>query len=288
MAENYSSAIDPRCNPLGTAIVDLSNCCLNLPKVCSIRIMLKKFLARVGIGSAQVDTTLGNASLIPGEILEGEVHILGGDIAQEVDDIYLKVATVYQREVDGSTVQEECVLVNYHLLEQFQIQAKQETIVPFSFQLPYETPLTLGKEPVYVRTGLDIKVAIDPGDCDWLEVRPHPLMKAVFQALEELGFHLHRATCQHSHHFNDVFPFVQELEFRPTGLYRDRIDELGVIFRLHSDELEVFVEIDRRTQGLGGFFADALDLDERYVRFCVTPADRSVITARLTEILETT
>jgi sporulation-control protein len=248
--------------------------------------MLKRLLARVGIGSAQVDTTLGNASLIPGELLEGEVHIVGGDIAQEVDDIYLKVATVYQREVDDSTIQEECVLVNYHLLERFQIQSKQEMLVPFSFQLPYETPLTLGQHPVYIRTGLDIKIAIDPGDCDSLEVRPHPLMQAVLQGLKELGFNLYRTTCQYTRHFNGSFPFVQELEFRPTGLYRDRIDELGVIFRLHPDELEVFVEIDRRTRGLGGFFADALDLDERYVQFCVTPADRSEVAARLAAILD--
>jgi sporulation-control protein len=248
--------------------------------------MLKKLLARVGVGSAQVDTTLGNASLIPGELLEGEVHILGGDIVQEVDDIYLKVATTYQRAIDDSTVQEECVLVNYHLLERFQIQPKQEMSIPFSFQLPYETPLTLGNHPVYIRTGLDIKIAIDPGDCDSLEIRPHPLMQAVFQALKELGFNLHRSTCQHAHHFNGPFPFVQELEFRPTGQYRDRIDELEVIFRLHPDALEVLVEIDKRTRGLGGLLADAFDLDERYVRFDVTPSDRTEVMARLTEILD--
>jgi sporulation-control protein len=248
--------------------------------------VLRKLLASVGIGAAQVDTTLHNASLIPGEILEGEVHVLGGDVEQDIDDIYLKVTTQYRREVDDSSVWEECVLVNYHLLDRFQIQSKQEMTLPFSFQLPYETPLTLSKHPVYVRTGLDIKIAIDPEDCDLLEVRPHPLMQAVFQALEELGFHLHAATCQHAPYFGGRYPFVQELTFHPTGIYRDRFDELEVIFNLQSDALTVLLEIDKRTHGLGGFLSDAFDLDERYVHFDVTPSDRTEIAPRLTEILD--
>jgi sporulation-control protein len=247
--------------------------------------MFKQLLARVGIGSAQVETTLDNTSPIPGEILEGNVQIRGGEIAQDIEDIYLKVTTLYQRESGDSTVEEECVLVNHRLLERFQIQPEQEITIPFSLQLPYETPLALGKQLVYLQTGLDIQIAIDPGDRDRLDVQPHPLMQSVFQALEELGFNLHQAICQHSLHFGGTFPFVQELEFRPTGMYRNLLDELEVIFQLHSNRLEVLLEIDRRGRGLGGFLADAFDLDERYVRFSVTPADTD-LAARIAAILD--
>lgn len=106
--------------------------------------MFKKFLASVGIGAAKVDTRLFNDSVVPGDLLEGEVHIIGGDVAQNIDDIYLKLATEYKRETEDSTYHEECVMVNYRLLERLSIQPKEEFVVPFSLQLPYEMPLSLG------------------------------------------------------------------------------------------------------------------------------------------------
>lgn len=235
--------------------------------------MFKKLLASVGIGAAQVDTRLYNDSLVPGEMLEGEVHIVGGDVAQDIDDIYLKVATEYEREVDDSTVREECVLVNYRLLERFKIQARQETVIPFALQLPYETPLSFGHQPVYVRTGLDIKTAINPRDRDEIQVRPHPLMEGVLAAVENLGFHLHQVDCEYTHHFGRAYPFVQEFEFRPTGHYRGHLDELEVIFFLNPDELEVLLQIDKRARGFHGWLDEAFDLDERYVRFYVKESD---------------
>jgi sporulation-control protein len=35
--------------------------------------------------------------------------------------------------------------------------------------------------------------------------------------------------------------------------------------------LDVFLEIDKRARGFGGFLAEAFDMDERYMRFQVTP-----------------
>ncbi len=81
--------------------------------------IFKKLLASVGIGAAKVDTRLYDELVIPGEMLNGEVYITGGDVSQEIDDIYLSVATQYKREVDDSTVTEECVLIKYNLSERF-------------------------------------------------------------------------------------------------------------------------------------------------------------------------
>ncbi len=235
--------------------------------------MFKKILASVGIGAAKVDTRVFNPSVVPGDVLEGEVYIAGGDVAQDIDDIYLKLATEYKREVDDSTVYEECVLVNYRLLERLTIQPKEEMVVPFSLELPYEMPLTLGRTPVYIRTGLDIKTAINPRDRDALEVRPHPLMQRVLEAMERLGFHLHKVDCEYTHHFGGHYPFVQEFEFKPTGNYRNYLDELEVIFRLNPDELEVLLEIDKKARGFAGWLDEAFDLDERYARFYLAQSD---------------
>lgn len=233
--------------------------------------LFKKLLAKVGIGAATVDTRLYNDALVPGEMLEGEVYITGGDVSQEIDDIYLYVATQYKQEVGDSTITEECVLLKYCLSEHFTLQPKEEKVIPFSLPLPEETPLTVGKQPVYLRTGLDISTAFDPEDTDYIQVHPHPLMQAVLDAIKNLGFQRYKVECEYNPHFGGTYPFVQEFEFRPIDKYKGYLDELEIIFSLHSDELEVFLEIDKRARGFGGFLQEAFDMDERYVRFQVTP-----------------
>ncbi|BCL39466.1 sporulation protein [Nostoc sp. MS1] len=235
--------------------------------------MFKNLLASVGIGAAKVDTKLFTNSVVPGETLEGEVYIRGGDVAQNIDDIYIKLATEYERETEDSTVTEECVLINYRLSERLSIEPKEEVVIPFSLVLPHEMPLTLGRTPVYIRTGLEIKSAINPRDRDYLEVRPHPLMQRVLQAVENLGFHLYKVDCEYTHHFSGTYPFVQEFEFRPNGKYRNTLDELEIIFLLKPDYLEVLLELDKRARGWKGLLEEVFDVDERYARLMVKQSD---------------
>lgn len=233
--------------------------------------VFKKLLASIGIGAAKVDTRLDDDSLRPGEMLNGEVHITGGDVSQQIDDIYLYVATQYKQEVNDSTVTKECVLVKYRLSKGFNLQPKQAKVIPFSFQLPSETPLTVRHQPVYLRTGLDISTAIDPKDTDYIQVQPPPLMQRVLDVLEHLGFQLYKVDCEYHPHSGSRYPFVQEFEFRPVGKYQSHLDELEVIFSLNSNGLEVFLELDKRARGFGSFLSEAFDMDERYVRLQVTP-----------------
>lgn len=247
-----------------------------------IRIMFKKFLARVGIGAATVDTRLSVASLVPGEMLHGEVHITGGESDQEIDDIYLYVETEYKREYEDTTTTETCELVKYCLSERFDLHPQETKVIPFSFPLPYETPLTLGHQPVYVRTGLDISMAVDPKDTDYIEVRPHPLMQLVLEACQNLGFQLRKVDCEYNPYLGGNIPFVQEFEFRPIGQYQGQLDELEIVFSLQSDDLlDVFLEIDKRARGFGGFLQEAFDMDERYARVQISS---DYLTAPLTDI----
>jgi sporulation-control protein len=235
--------------------------------------MFKKLLASVGIGSAQVDARLEKDSLLPGEMVRGEVHLTGGDVAQEIDEIYMYVVTHYEREAKDTKVKEECILVKHRLSERFTLEPKESKVLPFSFQLPYETPLTMGRQPVYLRTGLDIKNAIDPGDSDFIEVRPHPLMNKVLDAITHLGFQLFKVDCEYNRYLGRSYPFVQEFEFRPTGKYRSRLEELEAIFFMREGELEVLLQLDKRARGFLGALEEAFNLDERYVRFRLTDAD---------------
>lgn len=252
--------------------------------------MFKKLLARVGIGAATVDTRLREDSLVPGETMSGEVHISGGDVSQEIDDIYLYVATEYKREVEDTTITEECILVKYRLSERFDLQPHEEKVIPFSLSLPNETPLTIGHQPVYLRTGLDISTSLDPKDTDYIEVRPHPLMELVLNALESLGFQLRKVDCEYNPRLVGQYPFVQEFEFRPIGNYQSYLDELEVIFALDSEEATVYLEIDKRARDFGGLLSEAFDMDEHYIRFLVTTADLESpleeVAARVDRILQ--
>ncbi|MCP2730441.1 sporulation protein [Limnofasciculus baicalensis] len=233
--------------------------------------MFKKLLAKVGIGAATVDTRLNQDSFIPGEIIDGEVYITGGDVEQDIKEIHLYIATQYKREVDDTTVTETCELVKYCLCDTFTIAAQETKAISFSIQLPYQTPLTVKNQPVYLRTGLDVALAIDPKDIDYIHVSPHPLMDLVINNIKNIGFQLHEVDCQYNPRLGGNYPFVQEFEFRPTGKYRGKLDELEVIFSLNADELKVNLEIDKRARGLGGFIAEAFDADEKRVHLIVTP-----------------
>ena len=166
---------------------------------------------------------------------------------------------------------ETCELVKYCLSDSFTVAAKETQVIRFSIQLPYQTPLTVKNQPVYLRTGLDVSLAIDPKDIDYIHVCPHPLMELVINVIQNIGFQLHEVDCQYNPKLGGNYPFVQEFEFRSTGKYRGKLDELELIFSLNADELNIILEIDKRARGLGGFIAEAFDMDEKRVHFTVTP-----------------
>ncbi|WP_421617648.1 sporulation protein [Brevibacillus sp. TJ4] len=248
--------------------------------------LFKKMLASVGIGSAQVDARMEEDSFVPGDLVKGEVHITGGDVAQDIDEIYMYVITHYEREHQDKKVKEECTLLKYRLSERISLAPKEHVVLPFSFTLPYETPLTMGRQPVYLRTGLDIKNALDPGDSDFIEVRPHPLMSKVLDAIQSIGFQLYKVDCEHNRRLGRVYPFVQEFEFRPVGPLRSRIEELEAIFFLGADGLEILLEVDKRARGFLGVLEEAFNLDERYVRFRLDNADLSRSTSEIAHHIE--
>lgn len=251
-----------------------------------------KLLARVGIGSASIDTQLNKDTFVPGETIEGEVAIQGGKVSQEFENLYLYIATEYKREVENSegeetTVWDKYVLTEHHLVDSFSLDPHEERNLPFSCQLPYETPITVGEQPVYVRTGLDISFALDPKDKDYIQVNPHPAIAQVLQALEHLEFHLHKAECEASSAFKGRVPFVQEFEFRAGGSYQDFLDELEVAFLLSDGEqLDILMEIDRKARGLKGFLAEMTDTDESKIHICLTPEEWNLDASELAALLE--
>lgn len=247
--------------------------------------MFKKLLSSIGIGGATVDTRLHADTFVPGGEVSGETHITGGGDAQEFNRIYLYVSTRYKH--DDST--HEYTLAEYEIAGRTDVGAGESQAIPFSFVLPYTTPLSMGRHGVQVRTGLDVSGAIDPSDADEIQVAPHPLQQAVLDAAQSLGFQLRQAENEYDPRKGTPLPFVQQLEFRPHGRYAGHVEEIELIFKLASDDdLEVLVELDRRARNLGGLLESALEMNERMGRLHVTRADveRGAVEGMLARLID--
>lgn len=249
-----------------------------------------KMFASVGIGAAKVDTILINDRLIAGDEVSGKVSIQGGKIDQDIDEIYLKVMTSYEREKDDKKIHEECVIGKFRLTEKFTIHANEKKEIPFSFYLPIDTPVSYGRTRVWVETGLDIKNAVDPSDRDYIDVHPSQLMSKFLNAVADLGFRLREVDCEAApYNLKRRLPFVQEFEFVATkGEFRGHLDELEVVFLETSENrIDVLLQVDRRPRGLGGIFSEMLNLDETNLRLTFTTEDSSILKEKIQQILRT-
>lgn len=247
-----------------------------------------KVLASVGIGSAKVDTKLEKDSAVPGEALRGVVEITGGSTEQKIDDIYLSLNTTYIKESDDKKYTVSGLIDRFRLAQSFTLAANERKEIPFTFNLPADTPLSLGKTKIWVTTGLDIKNAVDPADKDYIRVAAAPLMDSVLNAVSSMGFRLREAECEQApHRLLRRLPFIQEFEFVPvSGPFRGKLDELEVVFfPLSNGETEVMMQVDRKARGIGGFLAEALEMDETFVRFTVTNADIPYMQQKLQSVI---
>lgn len=251
--------------------------------------LINRVFASVGVGSAKVDTKLENDKIVAGDTINGVVEVKGGSVEQQIDDIYLTLMTSYIREYDDKKVEDEAVIGKYRLTKSFTIKPNETKEVPFSFELPLDVPVTLGRTKVWVQTGLDIKKAIDPSDRDYIEVYPYALMNSVLNAITDLGFRLREVECEQApKNIKRRLPFVQEFEFVPTkGEFSGKLDELEVIFLASFERhLEMYFQVDRKANGLGGLLAEALDLDEKMVRLSVSKNDGPVLKQKIRDLIQ--
>jgi sporulation-control protein len=173
------------------------------------------------------------------------------------------------------------------LTESFTIAANEDKVVPFQMKIPYEAPATLGRTRLWIQTGLDIKMAIDPQDKDFLEIQPHPLVTGFIDAAQRLGFQLRQVDCEKTpSYFKNGLPFVQEFEFKPiTGEFARKLDELEAVFQLTENEARVLLQVDRRARGFSSFLAESLNMDESFVKFSFKQSDLSTLDRTLGDMI---
>jgi sporulation-control protein len=241
---------------------------------------LGRLLSSISVGAATVDTRLERDELAPGEEVRGVVEVMGGDSEQGVNGIRLEVQTHYKRKSGDSTVTETGTIERFPVSGYRTIEANsREEIpfsfrrgeIPFSFRLPYDTPLTLGRTSVWIRTALDVRMALDPSDSDLVTVRPNAAMRSVLDSMQSLGFRMREAENEElPHRLRRRLPFGQKLEFVATsGESRGRFDEVELIMFPSEGSVDLVLQIDRRARDLGSFLSEAIGADESYASLTI-------------------
>ncbi|MFG2836913.1 sporulation protein [Streptomyces zaomyceticus] len=229
--------------------------------------VFKRLLGSLGVGGPSVDTVLDPGAVTPGGVLSGQVHLKGGNADFTIEHITLElVARVEAEHHDGES--EGVVVFHQHVVGgNFRLAEGEQHSVPFSFPLPWETPITelygqgLGIV-LGVRTELGVAGAKDKGDMDPLPVRPLPAQEAILEALGQLGFGFKSADLElgHIRGTSQQLPFYQEIELAPSPQYAHQINEIEVTFLAGPAGLEVILEADKR----GGFFSEGHDTVTRF------------------------
>ncbi|MBN8190628.1 sporulation protein [Bacillus sp. NTK074B] len=248
-----------------------------------------KVFASIGIGAATVDTKLEKSSYEAGEKVNGVVEITGGSTEQSIDAIYLTLFATYIRESDDKKYTDYAPIEKVQISHPFTVLENEKREFPFTFVLPFETPITYGNTRVWVATGVDIKNAVDPKDKDYIEIVPNSLTEAILTAVQDLGFRIRKVECEEApRRYRGRYPFIQEFEFVPVnGPYQRILDEIEVMF-LHQteDQVELLLEVDRRARGLSGFLAEALEMDESMVKMTINASDISQLASKLQHAID--
>ncbi|GIM89420.1 sporulation protein [Paractinoplanes toevensis] len=232
--------------------------------------VFKKMMRAFGVGGPSVDTVLANPNTRPGLALDGQVRIAGGDHDVTVEQIVLGLVTRVEHEHgDG--------FVEFHRLPvsgAFQLRAGEQRDLPFSFPVPWETPIThvygnrLRGMTMGLRTELAVAKAVDKGDLDEVAVHPLPAQERILDAFARQGFRFAKADLEHGgiYGVRQQLPFYQEIEFYPPAHFAGGINEVEVTFIADPDGVEVILEFDKR----GGFLTQGHDA---YGRFRVSHAE---------------
>lgn len=202
--------------------------------------MLKKFMAKLGVGSAKVDLVLKKQEVSLGEVMEGEFRVEGGTVEQKINHIGVDLNLMIRvKNQDFSKI-----ISSIPVSSSFTIQPNEKKTIPFTYQLPVNLPLSRGGISYHFATRLDIAAGVDNLDHDPILVLPPQRFMNILHALEALGFR----EKMDSGKFNG---YSQEFEFFPTAVFRDRVKELEFEAAIEEHGIRLLLELDMATLPFG-------------------------------------
>ncbi len=242
--------------------------------------------ATLGAGTAGVDAVLDTPTTTPGGTVTGTVHLTGGQVAQEVDEIRVSLQATVEVESGDSEWREDVTFGTTPIAGAGRIEPGTKAAIPFSLPVPWQCPFTavdgwtLRGVRIGLRTTVDIAGAVDPGDLDPVTVVPLPVQHTVLRALGGLGFAFRGADVEKGRLAGSELPFYQEVEFAPPASLRGRVNELEVTFLAGPHGVEVVLEVDRR----GGLLTEGRDVGGR-LQLSHSDTDVSAVAAQLDAVV---
>ena len=222
--------------------------------------MFKKILASVGIGAAKVDTVLETEHLQPGQKFNAVIVIKGGDVDQDISGLDLALMTRVKVEGEDGEYFTNHVIEKWRITDIGMIAAGAEKHIPFEARLHSETPITeinagYHQSHVWLETGLDIDLALDPTDRDALHIYPNDAVSTLMEAMDRLGFSLVKADVEKGYlkapTFQSHSGCYQELEYRPNSRSLFGLQEIELSFVPEAHKTHVLIELDRAFRGDG-------------------------------------
>jgi len=231
-------------------------------------VVFKRMMQAMGVGGPSVETVLANPNCRPGGFLEGQVHVIGGDHAVDIEYVAVGLMTRVEVESGDSEYNTDQEFHRQRLTGSFKLDAQARHDIPFRFDVPWETPITevygqhLHGMTMGLRTELEVARAVDKGDLDAVAVHPLPAQERILEAFLRLGFRFSRADVERGRVYGveQTLPFYQEIEFYPSPQYASGITQLEVTFIPTPQQLQVVLEIDKR----GGLFTEGHDAFGRF------------------------
>jgi sporulation-control protein len=226
--------------------------------------IINKIMATVGIGNVSVDTVIENPSVSSGGEVKGSILIKGGKAPQNIGEIYLYVMTKVEKETNRVKVISKEKIQKVAVPIGRTIMPGETLSLPFSFMLNKQTPFTTLKTPVWVHTGIDLKSVMDPKDNDSLVVAMGPYLQAVMNAFERLDLVIYRVINVEDLYYSNM-PFLQEIEFRPTGANKYELNYVKLMYVLHEASIELIMEVNKSSENM--------DIEDQKTRFYIEYSD---------------
>jgi sporulation-control protein len=213
-------------------------------------VVINRMMRVFGGGGPSVDTVLANPNTRPGLTLGGQVEVVGGDHDVTIEHVALGLVTRVESE-HGDGLVEFCRMP---VAGRFQLGPGERRDIPFSFPVPWETPVTdvygrrLHGMTMGLRTELAVAKAVDKGDLDEVAVHPLPAQERILEALASLGFRFARADLEPGAIYGVLqeLPLYQEIEFYPPAALTDAINEVDLTFVADPTGVEIVLEFDKR------------------------------------------
>jgi len=219
----------------------------------------RKLLASLGAGGASVETELTQADVVPGGVVQGEVRIQGGSVEQRIEGLSVGLQARVEVQSSNGEYHQNIEFHRQRIGGEFALAAGAVYSVPFTLEVPWETPVTMfmGRHltgmNLGVTTGLAIDRAVDAGDLDPANVHPLPAQQALLDAFGQLGFAFKSADLEKGtlRNTRQRLPFYQEIEFHAPSQYRG-LNQVELTFVADGDEMDVVLEMDKKAGMFGG------------------------------------